>query len=101
NVAKTVSMIRQGVQFTPAYAQLILGVQHAGRRNHQMGFHPRRMLAHRFQHANGVNAACSPRYTDHKTPFCHASAPASFRTCASSPFSYISEMMSEPPMNSP
>src|SRR5690606_1881336 len=55
-----------------------------------------------LQHAHGVNGARGARYPDNQPAFAgHARAPASFSTLPSSPLSYISAMMSEPPRNSP
>src|SRR5690606_36343992 len=101
DIPKTVDTIRQGMDLLPTHAQFVLDVQHTWRRHHQVRFHIG-YLAQHLQHAHGINGARGACYAnDQPARRGHSSAPASFSTVASSPFSYISAMMSEPPMNSP
>src|SRR5690606_2627858 len=101
HIAEAVHLIGQSLNLVPADIQLIFDVQHPGGRDHQMGFHIRTGLQH-LQQAHGVDRPGGPGHTyDQASLGAHSRAPASRSMVSSSPFSYISDTMSEPPTNSP
>src|SRR5690606_31522277 len=100
-IAKTVDFVSQRMHLLPVHAKLVLDIEHTRRGNHQVrlniGYAPQRL-----QHAHCINRpGCPSNAYDQPAQRVHASAPASFRVVSSSPFSYISAMMSDPPTNSP
>ena len=87
-------LVGQRFELRAIEAELMVHVEHTGRRDDEMGVQLK--LPRTLQQPYAVNRA--GRAGDADDQACHAQ-PA--KACCSSPLWYISIMMSEPPMNSP
>src|SRR5699024_1261409 len=106
DITKAIGMVGQLVELMTRLPKLLAKRQNARRRHHQVRFDIR-LLTQELQHADCVLQSGGACHADHQPPgrrrglLRHATAPAPLSTSTSSSLSYISDMMSAPPMNSP
>ena len=97
HVAGRMGLVGQRLQRAAVQPQLVVGVEHARGRGHQVRVHAQGPRALQQPYAVDRTAGAGEA---HDQPL-HAQACLPPSTCCSSPAWYISIMMSEPPTNSP